>query len=56
MLNSILVILFCVFALAFVLLAKHSMDAETHKHWAFTLLSAIPPFIIAAILLMLNNR
>lgn len=58
MLNSILVILFCIFALAFVLLAKHSMEAEaeTHKHWAFTLLSAIPPFIIATILLMLNNR
>lgn len=56
MLNSILVILFCIFTLAFVLLAKHSMGAETHKHWAFTLLSAIPPFIIAAILLLLNKR
>ena len=56
MLNSILVILFCIFALAFVLLAKLSMEAETHKHWVFTLLSAIPPFIIAAILLLLNNR
>jgi len=32
MLNSILVILFCVFALAFALLAKHSVEAETHKH------------------------
>jgi len=56
MLNAILTVLFCIFALAFVLLAKHSMEAETHKHWAFTLLSAIPPFIIAVILLMLNNR
>lgn len=56
MLNSILVILFCIFALAFALLTKHSMGAETHKHWAFTLLSTIPPFIIAAILLMLNKR
>lgn len=56
MLDTILVILFCIFALAFVLLAKHSLEAETHKHWAFTLLSAIPPFIIAAILLMLNKR
>lgn len=56
MLNSILVILFCIFALAFVLLAKHSLDAETKKHWTFTLLSAIPPFVIAAILLLLNKR
>lgn len=56
MLNSILIILFCIFALAFVLLTKHSMEAEIHKHWAFTLLSAIPPFIIAVILLMLNKR
>lgn len=56
MLNSILTVLLGVFALAFALLAKHSMEAETHKHWAFTLLSAIPPFIIAGILLMLNNR
>ena len=54
MLNSILVILLGVFALAFALLAKHSM--ETRRHWAFTLLSAIPPFIIAAILLLLNKR
>ena len=56
MLNSILVILFCIFALVFVLLANHSFKAETKKHWAFTLLSAIPAFIIAAILLLLNNR
>lgn len=54
MLNSILTVLLGVFALAFVLLAKHSM--ETRRHWAFTLLSAIPPFIIAAILLLLNKR
>lgn len=54
MLNSILVILFCIFTLAFALLTKHSM--ETKRHWAFTLLSAILPFIIAVILLMLNNR
>lgn len=56
MLNSILVSLFCIFTLAFVLLTKHSMEAETKKHWAFTLLSAIPPFVIAAILLLLNKR
>lgn len=56
MLNSILIILFCIFALAFVLLAKHSFEAETHKHWAFTLLSAIPPFVLAIILLLLNKR
>lgn len=56
MLDTILTILFCVFALAFVLLAKHSFEAETKKHWAFTLLSAIPPFVIAAILLLLNKR
>ena len=56
MLDTTPTVLFCIFALAFVLLAKHSMETETHKHWAFTLLSAIPPFIIAAILLMLNKR
>lgn len=56
MLDTILVILFCIFALAFVLLAKHSLEAETKKHWAFTLLSAIPPFVIAAILLLLNKQ
>ena len=55
MLNSILVILFCIFTLTFVLLTKHSFEAETKKHWAFTLLSAIPPFVIAAILLLLNK-
>lgn len=54
MLNSILTVLLGVFALAFALLAKHSM--ETRRHWAFTLLSAIPPFIIAAILLLPNKR
>lgn len=54
MLDTILTVLFCVFALAFALLTKHSM--ETRRHWAFTLLSAIPPFIITAILLLLNKR
>ena len=56
MLDTILTILFCIFALTFVLLTKHSFEAETKKHWALTLLSAIPLFIIAAILLLLNKR
>lgn len=54
MLNSVLTILLGVFALAFALLAKHSM--ETRRHWVFTLLSSIPFFALAAILLLLNNR